>query len=111
MSVKDVKEYYNQLYNDYHEMMKMLKLMEDDFNNGLVSDDQLNNLKKTLDPIKDNFSRIQYIMFLLDKPNKKEKAKKYEIQNKKILENSTALEQIKEENAEAMKKLETVLKK
>lgn len=110
MSVKHVKEYYNQIYKDFHEMNELLKYMSKEFEEGLVSDDQLENLKKTIEPIKNNFARVQYIMYLLDQPNKKEKQKKYEIQNKKILENSVTLEQIKEEDADTLEKLKKVLK-
>lgn len=75
MSVKHVKEYYDSIYQDYHEMVQTLKDMEEECNNGLVAPEKVEQLKKMLEPIKMNCHRISYIMFLLNKPNKKEKQK------------------------------------
>jgi len=73
MSVKDVNEYYDKLGVDYLEMMAALKDLEEECGKGLISPDKVDQFKKMLEPIKINYSRISYIMYLLNKPNKKEK--------------------------------------
>lgn len=110
MSRKDVQDYYNQLYSDYVEMIQTLKDMESECNNGLVSPDRVEQLKKMLEPIKINYQRISYIMYLLDKPNKKEKKRWYEKQNSKrgFVTDST-LDGIRQENKLALKKAKTNL--
>ena len=73
MSRKHVEDYFNQVCEDYHEMVQTLKDMEDECNNGLVPPERVEQLKNMLEPIKTNYARISYIMFLLNMPNKKEK--------------------------------------
>lgn len=98
MSVKDVKDYYDKIANDYHELVLTLKELEEEYNNNLVSPEALENLKKQIEPIKTNFRTISYIIYLLNKPVKKEKQGRYQKQNKKLLENSRTLEEVRKEN-------------
>ena len=103
MSVKHVKEYYESVFNDYHEMIQTLKDMEEECTKGLVSPDRVDQLKKMIEPIKLNYGRLSYIMFLLNEPNKKEKQKWYfkENKNKKFPVEYTA-EGVKQENKDAL---------
>lgn len=98
MAVKDVKEYYEKVSADYHELILTLQDMEEEYKNNLVSPDTLKNLEKQIEPIKTNFRTISYIIFLLNKPTKKSKHERYRKQNKKILENCKTLDEVKEEN-------------
>ena len=98
MSVKDVKDYYDKIANDYHELVLTLKELEEEYNNNLVSPEALENLKKQIEPIKTNFRTISYIIYLLNKPVKKGKQSRYQNQNKKLLENSRTLEEVRKEN-------------
>ena len=103
MSVKHIQEYYNSIMKDYHEMVLTLKDMEEECTNGLVSPDRVDQLKNMLEPIKQNCNRITYIMYLLNRPNKKEKQRWYDKQNsKKVFKNEDTLEGIKEENKKAL---------
>ena len=55
-----------------------------------------------------NYQRISYIMYLLNLPNKKEKAVKYKRQNSKLLNTlskDNSLEKTIEENSEVINKL------
>ena len=61
MSVKDVREYYDKISEDYHELVLTLKELEEEYNNNLVSPEALENLKKQIEPIKTNFRTISYI--------------------------------------------------
>lgn len=98
MSVKEVKDYYNKVANDYHELVLTLKELEEEYNNNLVSPEALENLKKQIEPIKTNFRTISYIIYLLNKPAKKGKQNRYQNQSKKLLENSRTLEEVRKEN-------------
>ena len=73
MSRKHFEEYYNELYSNYDEMIKLLKELENECINNMVAPETIENYKKTLEPIKNAFLNVQYIKYLLDKPNKKEK--------------------------------------
>lgn len=98
MAVKDVKEYYEKVAADYHELILTLQDMEEEYKNNLVSPDTLKNLEKQIEPIKTNFRTISYIIFLLNKPTKKSKKQRYTKQNKKLLEDCKTLDDVREEN-------------
>ena len=44
-------------------------------------------MKKMIEPLKNNYMTLSYIMFLFNKPKRKKKEKKYIQQNKKLLNN------------------------
>lgn len=98
MSVKDVKDYYNKVSADYHELILTLQDMEEEYKNKLVSPDTLKSLERQIEPIKTNFRTISYIIYLLNKPTKKSKQNRYKKQNKKLLEMSRTLEEVQKEN-------------
>lgn len=98
MSVKDVKDYYDKVSNDYHELILTLQDMEEEYKNNLVSPDTLKNLEKQIEPIKTNFRTISYIIYLLNRPTKKSKHERYKNQNKKLLEDCRTLEEVQQEN-------------
>ena len=108
MSKRDVDDYFNQIVEQYHEMFESIKELEDECANGLVDPDHLENMKQLIQPLKQNYLRISYIMFLLDKPKRKKKHKQYEQFNKKLLEkigSENTLEGIKKENEEVLNSL------
>lgn len=111
MSRKDVENYYNQIFQDYHEMIEALKDMEKECSEGLVSPDRVEQLKQMLEPIKLNYGRISYIMFLLNKPNKKDKQKWYFKQNKnKPFPHEHTLTGVRQENKNAIEKSKNLYK-
>lgn len=85
MSKKDVDKYFNEVCNQYLEMCTTLVELEQEFNNGIISSDRLEQIKQLIIPLKDNYLRLSYIMYLYNLPNKKEKRKKYIKQNNKKL--------------------------
>lgn len=113
MSVKHVKKYYEEICNQYLEMRSELKDFEKECENGLFEPERLDIIKETVQPLMDNYERVSYIMFLLNKPNKEKKIKKYEQQNKKLLNNykkSNSLEAVKEENKQVIENLRKITK-
>lgn len=106
MSIKHVKEYYAQIYSQYAEMREDIKDLEEAVSNNIVMPEVLEQTIAQLDKLKENYQRINYIMFLLDMPNKKEKIPRYKQRLKaklKDIPNSVTLEAIKTENAECLK--------
>ena len=85
MSVRDIKIYYDEISDQYHEMMDNLRYLEEELKKNVVEPERVDQLKKIIIPLKDNYERWSYMMFLLNKPNKKSKQKRYEQQNKSKL--------------------------
>lgn len=85
MSKKHVDDYFDIIANQYHDMLESLRDMEEECTKGLLDPDRLEQMKKLIEPLKQNYMRISYIMYLLNKPNREKKVKRYEEQNKKLL--------------------------
>ena len=106
MSVKHVKRYYNQICDQYQEMLNDLKDLEKDLSEGIVAPELLDRVKHQIEPIKINYERWAYMMFLLNQPERKAKVKRYERQNKKLLSSlnkNNSLEAVISENEDAIK--------
>ena len=112
MSVKHVKQYYEQICDQYKEMLENIRDSEQDAMNNLVDIDYVENLKKLIQPVKDNYERWSYMMFLLNQPERKQKIPAYKRRMEKFLkdipkdksadatleENKTAIKNIKHIN-------------
>lgn len=110
MSVKHIKQYYDQICKQYSEMLAELKDFEKEAEENLFPPEKLSNIKQLIDPLKVNYERWAFMMFLLNKPNRKEKEKAYVRRNKKLLSKLSKdnnLESVVSENEEVIKKLKT----
>ena len=108
MSVKHVNEYYNQICAQYQEMLNDIKDLEKECAEGIVEPERIDRLKDQIAPIKNNYERWSYMMFLLHQPNRKEKVKRYQKQNDKLLKSlskENSLEAVLEENINSMKSI------
>ena len=108
MSRKHLVEYYNEVNKQYYEFIEEIKDFEECAINGVVSPEVIDNIQNMLGPLKDNWQRMNYVMYLLNKPNKKEKIKKYDRQHSKDLKDCVTDKQVYEENnacIDEMKKL------
>ena len=86
MSKKHVEDYYNQITADYTEMIENLKEMEELAAQKVVNPDKIDELRAAVEPLKNNYMTISWIMFLLNQPNKKEKIARYKnVEEKKVL--------------------------
>ena len=85
MALKDIINYYNEICDQYHDLLTEIRDFEEEAKKGLIEPERLDEIKKTIQPLIANYQTLSYIMFLLNKPVKKEKHKKYEKQNTKIL--------------------------
>lgn len=86
MSRKHVDEYYNQICAQYKELLENTKEVEKSMKEGIVSPEFLDNYKKVIEPVKVNYERWSYMIFLLNMPNKKEKKRKYLKQREKEID-------------------------
>ena len=106
MSVKHVEEYYNQICRQYQEMLDDIKDIEKECAEGIVEPERIDRLKEQIAPIKNNYERWAYMMFLLHQPNRQSKVKRYQKQNEKLLRSlskENSLDAILEENNRARK--------
>ena len=113
MSIKHVREYYDNICRDYHEMIEALIEAEEDAQNNLVTPEAVENLNTLVKPMKDNYERWSYMMFLLNMPNKKEKKRAYLKQNKKkveLIEQNNNLEAIHKENVDSINEVKQAFK-
>lgn len=112
MSVKDVKDYYNQICEQYNEMLENLRDLEKDVEENVVSLDFMENLKTTIAPLKDNYERWCYMMYLLNKPQRKSKEEKYANMNKSKMEKipkKNSIESVIAQNEEILKNMKVEL--
>ena len=87
MAVKHVKEYFHQISNQYLEMLSELRDFEKLADENMFSPERLDQIKETIKPLKDNYERWSYMMFLLNKPNRNSRVKKWQKQNEKLMNN------------------------
>lgn len=107
MSKKDVDEYYIKVCADYKQLRETLTEMEEEFKNSVQDVDKIEQVRKMIEPLKVNYERISYIMYLFNKPVRRKKKFSYEFENKKRLNNfsNSSLEDIHRENQEVIKNL------
>lgn len=106
MSLKHVERYYKQICDQYNEMLSDIEEIEKEASEGLVEPERIDRLKDQIAPIKQNYERWAYMMYLLHQPNKKRKISKYKKQHMSTiagLQQNNSLEAILEENETAMK--------
>lgn len=113
MSVKHVKRYFSDICDLYHELLENVKDMQEAAEQGLISPERFEEYKKTIEPVKTNYERWSYMIFLLNMPNKKDKERKYKKQRKEEIEEFTKLQQDKValiESREALDKADDFVK-
>lgn len=109
MSKKDVDEYYTKVCADYKQLRETLTELEEEFKNSVQDVDKIEQVRKMIEPLKVNYERISYIMYLFNKPVRRKKRFSYEFENKKRLNNlpNSSLEDIHRENQEVIQNLKS----
>lgn len=108
MSVKAVNEAYRQICEQYAEMLENIKDLEKEASEGIVEPERIERLKEQIEPIKINYERWAYIMFLLHQPERKSKHSRYKNQNKALLKklnSANSIESTLQENGEALDRM------
>ena len=73
MAKRHVVQYYLEIENQYLEMLSNMKEFRDLLAENKISQEEFVSATKEIETIKANYERISYIMFLLNKPNRKDK--------------------------------------
>lgn len=108
MSVKAVKKYYDEICEQYHEMVENLKDIEASVADEMISPERIEMLRKQIEPLKQNYERWAYMMFLLNQPERSSKHKRYQSQNRRLLNslsNSNSLNAVIQENNDVLEKM------
>ena len=82
MAKRDVVQYYLEQQSLYFELINNVKDLDDAFKAGIIDESQLKQAQQEIDVVKNNYERLSYIMFLLNKPNRKSNKNKEENINK-----------------------------
>ena len=88
MSRRDFDTYYNKIYSQLHSLQEAFDDLAKEVAEGMVEPERLEQLKLTIEPIKNSYQSLCYIKYLLDMPKKKTKRKKYPKLNTKLWESS-----------------------
>ena len=85
MARRDVLRFYHEVQDSYVEMVKDFTDLDKEHTEGLIDDDRYYALKESLEsemaPLKEEYERLSYIMFLLNIPQRAKKADKYILNN------------------------------
>lgn len=109
MSKRDFDIYFQKVANNYHEMVLELNDMSKEFEEGVVSPEVYEQMKRTIEPIKRNYETLNYVDYLLNKPVRKQKQAIYERQSKKQLKECRVEKEVLEENKKSLEELKTLL--
>ena len=108
MSKKHVVNYYNTVCEQYHQFIEELEDFEEACAKGMVSPEIIENAKQTIEPLKINWETLNYIMYLLNKPNKKKKESRYTKANEKKMQNMRTDKEVIQENSACIEKLKQI---
>lgn len=103
MSKRHVEEYYNNVCKQYEEFVQEIKDFQESSQDKLLPPEVSENLKQMLEPLKNNWQTLGYIMWLLNKSNKK--PKQYEKQHKKELNGLKTDKDVYKENDDCINSL------
>jgi hypothetical protein len=106
MAIKDVRQYFYTMLDQYLEEKHNLADFEIALKDGLITEEQMQEAIQTVSSLETNYHRLAYIMYLFDMPNRKEKKAVYIQQHKTILKELEALgadiNSVKKENSDAL---------
>lgn len=94
MAKRHVIDYFNKVADQYHSMLLEIRDFEEECNKGLIEPERLDEVKKIIEPLKNNYMTWSYMMFLLNLPNRERKVKDYKRRNARLINNykDTSLE-------------------
>lgn len=85
MARRDFDAYYNKIASQLFELDKVFKDLSQEADAGMVEPERLEQVKKTIEPIKNSYQTLSYIKYLLDMPANRKKHNRFKGQNKKLL--------------------------
>lgn len=78
MAKRDFDVYYNKIFKQYNDLQITLEDMSKQAAEGMIEPERLEALKATVAPVVTSFQTLSYIKYLLDKPKRKTKIKRYD---------------------------------
>lgn len=105
MAYRHVLEYYKVISKQYSDLLTELKDFSKEAEEGLISPSQVENVEKLLKPLKENYERWTYMMYLWHMPNRDRKIPAYEERNKKFLKglsNKNSIKAVLKENEKSL---------
>lgn len=102
---KQVDRDYLQKVSNKEHTKQNIDVLTEEVKNGIADEYVLQSMKKVYQQILDDLSMWEYLMFVLNKPNKKCKEKKYIAQNIGLLLNPMIYDEMIKANEDAIKKL------
>ena len=106
MAIKDVRQYFYIMLMQYLEEKQNLADFEEALNEGLITEEQMQEAITTVNDLETNYHRLAYIMYLFNMPNRGSKKAAYVKQYKPILAELEKLgadiESVKKENSDAL---------
>lgn len=110
MARRHVIQYFLELENEYVEMQDTLKELQQLAAEGKVEDSYVEPIKKDVEIIKANYDRVAYILFLLNKPNKKGKEEDSYTKSWYEVLKTSSKEAILDESKDALKHFKSIMK-
>ncbi len=108
MAMKHFLAYYNEVCKQYRDLKGELKDYEDYAKTHVLSPETMENLERMIAPLKQNYERLSYVMFLLNQPNRKSKQPAYERRMAKAIKSlskGNSLEAVVAENEDVLHEL------
>lgn len=113
MAIKDVRNYFYTMLIQYVEEKQNLEDFAEALKNGLITEEQMEDVMANVTELENNYHRLAYIMYLFDMPNRQDKKAKYIKQNKVLLDEfkrlGVDLDSVKRENDDALLHFKTAL--
>lgn len=105
MAKRHVVKYFLELESSFVEMQDTVNELQQLAQEGKVEESSFLDAKKDLDVIKSNYERIAYIIFLLNRPNRKEDEKRELAENKRWYSylKTSSKEAVLDESKDALK--------
>ena len=106
MAIKDVRDYYHSMLAQYLEEKQNLDDFAEALKDGLITEEQLQEVTEIVADLEKNYYRLTYIMYLLNMPNRPSKKAGYARQQKNVREGLHDLnadeESVVKENKDAL---------
>ena len=100
MSKKDFDKYYDNISAQYAELQEVLADLSQEVSTGMIEPERIEQLKLTIKPVENSYRTLSYIKYLLDKPKRASKQRRYSNRSKNLLLASAGhtQEEIEKEN-------------
>ncbi len=109
MALKHFKQFLGQTQADYYKLLKMLEQLEKEYLDGKATQEMVDSVRSRAATLKENFTRVSYIGYLMSLPQRDKKKKKFDAQHKELVnfvKNGNTLE----EDKFILQDLENILK-